>query len=81
MEDNALHILMHYEVFYGEKALLVHKGDSFEPSDLVSLRLESSDHWEAVRNFAEAVLVEKESVKRQHQFLDVEGVRLQVAGG
>lgn len=61
------------DTFDRETERLARRIGPFEPAGLVSLKLESPDHWEAVAHFVEAVLEGKELAERQRQSLDVAG--------
>ena len=84
VDDDALHTLMRCEAFDGERERLVQRVGTFDPGGLVSLMLASQDSWDAVSDFARAVMSAKESAERirQGQAVAVDGpqVRHQVVG-
>ncbi|MCV5003499.1 hypothetical protein OFM39_27980, partial [Escherichia coli] len=67
MDDDALHILTRCEAFGGDRERLVQRIGTFDPGGLVLLMLESSDGWNAVADFVEAVMSAKESAERDRQ--------------
>ena len=67
VDDDALHTLMRCEAFDGERERLVQRVGTFDPGGLVSLMLESPDRWNAVAEFAGAVMSAKESAERWRQ--------------
>lgn len=69
MDDVALHTLMRFEEFYGERERLVQRtGDlRTDPGGQVLLMLESPDNWNAMVNFAGAVISTKESAECERQ--------------
>ena len=73
-DDDALHTLMRCEAFDGDRERLILRIGRFEPCDLESRMLESPDCWEAMVDFAEVVILEKELAERQRQ-ADGDGAR------